>query len=225
MRKSGAPKLHSLGRPPAQVRRDVVQHLMEAAEGALARKNTQEITIREIAAQAGADDAMIHYYFGGKDGLMLSLIRDVMKDAPHKRADAIIQDCTRLGSIKPLISAIAAHFYSRPNLSRMIIVEASSKESHIRSLYADAHYSNQTLKFIRKSIKRLSEAGIYKKDANAEFATTAIIGMMLAPTIILYSPEVTNVADKINDQEWIDYISLTIDLTLKIERDGLTPSE
>jgi AcrR family transcriptional regulator len=160
MRRSDATKLHSRGRPPVDVRRDIVRDLMEAAEAALARKSAGEITIREIAEAAGADDAMIHYYFGGKDGLMISLIRDVMKNAPHRKSEQITRSCIEEKSVKPLVISLVKHYYSRPNLLRLIVVEFSSESSRIRSLYKDDTYADKTLVLIREIIGALRDAGI-----------------------------------------------------------------
>lgn len=215
MSKSGAPKSHSRGRPPTRIRRDIVQDLMEAAEAVLATKSAREITIREIAQKAGADEAMIHYYFGGKDQLMISLIREVSKSSPHKRSKDIIQECILQRSISPLIRAMASHQYSRPNLIRMIIVEISSKESGVRSLYEEEIYSDPTLMFIKESIENMADSGIYRKDINVEFAITAIIGMISAPTLFFYSGRALNISEKMADPEWINYVASAIDLTLQ----------
>jgi AcrR family transcriptional regulator len=192
-----------------------VQDLMEAAEAMLATKSAREITIREIAQKAGTDDAMIHYYFGGKDQLMISLIREVSKTSPHNKSKEIIQECILHRSIQPLVSAITSHQYSRPNLIRMIIVEISSKDSGIRSLYEEEIYSDPTLMFIRDAIENLSACGIYRNNINVDFAITALMGMISAPTIILYSGKALNISDKMNDSEWVNYVASAIDLTLK----------
>jgi AcrR family transcriptional regulator len=188
---------------------------MDAAEAALERKSAKEITLREIAAIAGADDTMIRYYFGGKDGLLISLIRDTMKNAPYKQGNEIIRDCIERKSIHPLVNALAKHFYSRPNLIKMMIVEMSEEGSNIRSLYINDKYSYRTVSCIKNSLSSMVEAGIYREDANADFATSALIGMICAPAIIQLSIERLNIVEKSNDTAWINYISLAIDLTLK----------
>jgi hypothetical protein len=48
-----------------------------------------------------------------------------------------------------------------------------------------------------------------------DFAITALMGMISAPTIILYSGKALNISDKMNDSEWVNYVASAIDLTLK----------
>jgi AcrR family transcriptional regulator len=188
---------------------------MDAAEAALARKSAKEITLREIAAIAGADDTMIRYYFGGKDGLLISLIRDTMKSAPYRQGKEIIRDCIQKNSIHPLVDALAAHFYSRPNLIRLLIVEVSEEDSNIRSLYKNDKYSYETVSCIKKTISAMVEVGTYREDANVDFATSALMGMICAPAVIQPSIEELGLAEKINNPKWIDYIAQAIDLPLK----------
>jgi AcrR family transcriptional regulator len=215
MNGSDATKLHSRGRPSDAVRRDIVQDLMDAAEVALARKSAKELTLREIAAIAGTDDTMIRYYFGGKDGLLMSLIRDTMKSAPYRKSNEIILDCIQRKTVHPLVSTLASHFYSRPNLIKMMILEISQEDSNIRSLYINEKYSYETVSFIRNAISAMVENGIYREDVNADFAISALIGMICVPAVIPLSIENLETAEKSNDPSWINYISLAIDLTLK----------
>jgi AcrR family transcriptional regulator len=69
-------KSHSLrGRPVnAITQQQRKQGLMAAAFELLKEKSYRSITIREIAAKADMQSAMISYYFGDKEGLFIALI-------------------------------------------------------------------------------------------------------------------------------------------------------
>ena len=41
----------------------------------MAERDTIDVTIAEIAARAGANVALVSYYFNGRDGLMLALAK------------------------------------------------------------------------------------------------------------------------------------------------------
>jgi hypothetical protein len=79
----------------------------------------------------------------------------------------------------------------------------------------DDRYSNETLSFITKSFAAMVDAGIYEKDINVNFATSALIGMITAPALVLNSIETLNSSEKINNPDWINYMARAIDLTLK----------
>ena len=53
--------------------------IIAAALSVLAREGLSETTTRKIAAEAGVNQAMIGYYFGGKDELLLAALQEMMR--------------------------------------------------------------------------------------------------------------------------------------------------
>ena len=73
------------------------QRLLAAAEALFAEKGYAGTSVREIAARAGCNLSLIHYYFGSKDGLLTEVVRgkagqvgdvleQVIADAPDSAA-------------------------------------------------------------------------------------------------------------------------------------------
>jgi AcrR family transcriptional regulator len=60
------------GRPPS------VQLLLDAARELLAEKPAPEVTIREIAARAGVQHALIRRHFGSRDGLVTVVVGETL---------------------------------------------------------------------------------------------------------------------------------------------------
>lgn len=54
------------GRPAKGAGLDLKQTILDAAEGLFARHGFYGVTTRQVAAEAGVDTALIHYYFGAK---------------------------------------------------------------------------------------------------------------------------------------------------------------
>jgi AcrR family transcriptional regulator len=54
------------GRPSKGAGVDLKQTILDAAEGLFARHGFYGVTTRQVAAEAGVDTALIHYYFGAK---------------------------------------------------------------------------------------------------------------------------------------------------------------
>jgi AcrR family transcriptional regulator len=54
------------GRPSKATGLDLKQTILDAAEGMFARHGFYGVTTRQVAAEAGVDTALIHYYFGAK---------------------------------------------------------------------------------------------------------------------------------------------------------------
>lgn len=54
------------GRPAKATGLDLKETILDAAEGLFARHGFHGVTTRQVAAEAGVDTALIHYYFGAK---------------------------------------------------------------------------------------------------------------------------------------------------------------
>jgi TetR/AcrR family transcriptional regulator len=86
-RKAGAGKP---GRPRRGQGRPVVgenevgsERLLDAAEALLRAMPPARVTIARIAQQAGADPALVRYYFGNRTALLLAVANRVNKNGPH----------------------------------------------------------------------------------------------------------------------------------------------
>jgi len=61
------------GRPTSKSARNVRENLITAARNCFIEKNYQQVTTREIASRSQSTLAMIHYYFGNKEGLFQAM--------------------------------------------------------------------------------------------------------------------------------------------------------
>lgn len=60
------PRAGGRGRPAKAGGLDLKEAILDAAEGLFARHGFYGVTTRQVAAEAGVDTALIHYYFGAK---------------------------------------------------------------------------------------------------------------------------------------------------------------
>jgi AcrR family transcriptional regulator len=184
---------------------------MRAAENALESKTIKETTTREIAAAAGTNEAMISYYFGGKEGLMIALFHEMNKGNPNTRPEKIAESCIAERSIYPLVEQLARFYNARPNLIRMTISEIIAGSSKIKSLY-NTKYADGTPNFIEVVLNSMIKSGIYSDTFNVKFATMSIMSMIVAPNILLPATQALHMSDKLDSAEWINHIARSIDL-------------
>jgi AcrR family transcriptional regulator len=59
--------------------------LLEAARRSLGEKGYDAATVREISTEAGVPQGLVHYYFGGKEGLLAEVLRQAALEHSHER--------------------------------------------------------------------------------------------------------------------------------------------
>ncbi len=63
----------------AEKQQETRERIITAAYNVLAKKGYDATTLREISKEADAAPGLVHYYFGGKDQLLVEVIKEVSK--------------------------------------------------------------------------------------------------------------------------------------------------
>jgi AcrR family transcriptional regulator len=77
------------GRRPKGQGPDLRESILDAAEALFSRHGFYGVTVRQVAAEAGVDTALIHYYFGAKRELFDSVFARRAEVVNQERLDAM----------------------------------------------------------------------------------------------------------------------------------------
>lgn len=100
---------------------DARRALIEAAQAILAARPAGKLTVREVAARAGCDVALVNYYFGSKEGLLAAALEDALAELrqvleTYTRMEGTFEDQVRRMVREPILA-----MGERRHLPRMII--------------------------------------------------------------------------------------------------------
>ncbi len=130
---AAARKRRSRGRPKAAGAEDVRDALMNAARDLFLRYGYRNVSSRQIAIAAGANVAMIRYYFGGKPGLYKEMLQGVLHPI-RARLDAMT---AAGGSIE--LSEVLANLVrgpaGNPWLVGLVLREVLSPDGPLRATF------------------------------------------------------------------------------------------
>ncbi|MFY9571104.1 MAG: TetR family transcriptional regulator, partial [Blastocatellia bacterium] len=114
-----------------------------AAEELFAARGFDGTAIRDIARKAAVNGAMIHYYFGSKEGLY----RAILEGAASKVRALLVETTSRGASTRDRLSsfvdAYTSYVLKHPDLARILYREMLMGGKHIREIaqkYAVTNY-------------------------------------------------------------------------------------
>ena len=121
--------------------------LVEAAIKEIGSARTLDVTVSQIARRAGVSSALAHHYFGTKEQIFLSVMRQVLTrygedvrdeiaiaNTPKGRVEAIIRASFRDRNFRPEIISAWLNFY--------VMAQKSSETERLLSIYRRRLRSN-----------------------------------------------------------------------------------
>ena len=172
MGRAGRPKASSAGENLGDRRR---HDLLEAAYALVGRKGLEGLRTRDIAAGAGVNVATLHYYFGTKEALLVSLVE-------HTNGKFAASATAQTG-LRDHFEATIRTFQDTPHLAAVLqeLALRSQRDEATRAAMAAQHdrWNERVAMLLRSEI----EQGRCRPDvdprAGARVVTSFILGSMV----------------------------------------------
>jgi len=185
--------------------------ILTAAEQLFAEHGFAGVGIRQIAAAAGVNGAMIHYYFGNKESLYRAIIENAASTVRGLIAEAISSATTLEERLTRFVKAYAGYLFGHPHLARILSREMLAGGKHIMEIipkYATTNYG-----MLREAMAEGIRGGELR-DIDVDLAPISLIGMIIVFQLI--RPLVAIGLGKIQfDDRFIEQLAVhTVDLFL-----------
>jgi AcrR family transcriptional regulator len=188
------------GRPADHEARDVRGRLLMAARDLFTQHGFGGTSIRQIAADARATPAMIHYYFGDKHGLYRALIEEIIHpvlEGLEERAGA------GEGSpgIDDFMTAYVGMFGRHPWLPVLVFREMYEGGEQFRQHFA-RRFGSRLRRLLGDALAAERRAGRLRADTDPDLAIVSILSLCIFP--FLARPMLERVLDQTVDQSFVD---------------------
>jgi AcrR family transcriptional regulator len=96
------------------------EQLLDTASGLMSDRHSIDVSLSEIAEHSGLNSALVKYYFGNKEGLLLALVEREAAAAVRDVKTLLQLDLPPTQKLRRHIAAIINNFFRRPYLNRLL---------------------------------------------------------------------------------------------------------
>ena len=165
------------GTPAAKPRRDgdTEQRILDAAHAVFVRRGTAGTRMQEIAAEAGVNQALLHYYFRNKEQLAQAAFERAAKGFMPAVVQVIASDGGLEEKVRRIVDLELGHLSRAPYLPGYIIGEVTHHPERAAQLIAAAtgltprDLGSRVLATLRRQIAARVEAGAMRPIAPESF--------------------------------------------------------
>lgn len=97
------------------------EQLLEAASEIMREGDTIDLSLSELSLRAGLNSALVKYYFGNKNGLMLALLDRDMGKIVVELSALVAKDMPPEEKLRRHISGVIDTYYTFPYLNRLMM--------------------------------------------------------------------------------------------------------
>lgn len=107
-------------KPRGTNRTDSADQLLDATASLLSSRANLEVSFNEIAERSRLNSALIKYYFGSKEGLLMALLERNAEQQMESLRHLVAMDLPATEKLRLHIKGILSAFYASPYLNRLI---------------------------------------------------------------------------------------------------------
>ncbi|MEH6652221.1 MAG: TetR/AcrR family transcriptional regulator [Motiliproteus sp.] len=179
------------------------EDLLDAAFELLRHQNYRSITIRDLAAEAGTQSAMIKYDFGNKRGLFVALLERISaKQFANVQALLSAPD-----PIRAFIDTTLSFFENNPQIINLMTTEVLSGDSELQQDLIDM-MPKKMAALLPRLIENQQQAGKLRADLDPKWVAFSLVSLILTPfigaPIRQHAWQISN--EQIHSPAWADHI-------------------
>jgi len=103
---------------PSEEQQKTKERIIAAASKVLAEKGYEATTLREISREAQAAPGLVHYYFGGKDELLVEVLQAAGQRF-HQRMERLVQQVPVERSLEAILTQLRERVDLEPDVYRL----------------------------------------------------------------------------------------------------------
>jgi AcrR family transcriptional regulator len=171
------------GRPPAGTDQTVRQQLLTSARGLFAKQGYDAVSIREVAEAARVNPAMIHYYFGSKQGLYEAMLATAL--APLiERLGQVLSGADDASALRNFFTLYMRTMGANPWMPPLILREVVVEGGRLRGWFIQ-QFAAKGGGLLTRLIEREQAAGRIRADADPSMTALSMVSLAVFPFVAM----------------------------------------
>lgn len=204
------------GRPPGTTDQTVRRQLLEAARSLFAKQGYDAVSIREVAEMAQVNPAMIHYYFGSKQGLYEAMLTDTFTPLIERLA-SVLGSADDAEALRNFFKLYMHTLGSNPWMPPLILREVVAEGGRLRGWFIQ-QFASRGGGMLTRLIEREQAAGRIRADADSTLTALSMVSLAVFPFVAMpVTREVFGLRVK------TEYLDRLIEHTERVFLQGVSP--
>ena len=202
------------GRPTARTAEDVRGKLLSAAQDLFLRYGYRAVSSRQVAAAAGANPAMIHYYFGNKHGLYNAMLEQAIGPG-IAQLNAMLEAPPDEASVARMLDTYMHILAANPWIPGLLLREVFMPDGAFRDQFI-RDFASRFAPRIAELVRHEARSGHVRDDLDPRLAVISFVSLGLFPFVAM--PVWTRALDLRPSEPLIEQL---IAHTLRVFREGV----
>ena len=159
---------------------------------------------------------MIHYYFGGMDGLLAAVLDQAYAHitAVYRQLGADTGWCHHQPT-RHLIGKLVEAYYARPWLARILISLVTPEYSAMCDIFLKRYGPRGQIQ-LQHLLDQMVKQGIYDRKVDTAYVAMSMMSILIAPLILTrLTDSVSITLDDLKKDRWIDHVADLFDRQLR----------
>jgi TetR/AcrR family transcriptional regulator len=171
------------GRPRSSSDQAVRQQLLTAARSLFAKQGYDAVSIREVAESARVNPAMIHYYFGSKQGLYEAMLAAAL--APLiERLGQLLSGSDDASALRNFFTLYMRTLGANPWMPPLILREVVAEGGRLRGWFIQ-QFASKGGGLLTRLIQREQAAGRIRADADPSMTALSMVSLAVFPFVAM----------------------------------------
>ncbi len=192
------------GRPRSEAGGQAVREaLLHAARNYFSTRGFQQASLRKIAAEARVNPAMVHYYFGNKQGLYIAMLSETVAPLIEQLEGLNAQGAGR-DALQGFLRRYADTLLAQPWLPNLLVREVLFQEGKVRDDFI-ARFASRASEALRGLLSRDVESGELPSHIDPAFGSLGILSLIVFPFVA--QPAVERVFPQRIDENFVEHLT------------------